>query len=78
MSQKGHILKRLLTLSCKLIPTNNARAEVMEFLHEGGFRARYVDNNAILDKLTCISKMHLNKGKIKQILKRYQACLAES
>lgn len=52
------------------------RTEVIEFLQEGGFHAKYIDNDAILDKLTCIPKMHLNKRKIRNILKRFQVCSA--
>ena len=55
----------------------NNREEVMEFFSEGGFRASSTGSSPIFDQITCISKVPLNREKIKQALGRYQVYQAE-
>jgi O-methyltransferase involved in polyketide biosynthesis len=45
--------------------------EVVEFLTQGGFRVISSDSTSVLERLTCIGKMHLDEEKVKDALKRF-------
>jgi O-methyltransferase involved in polyketide biosynthesis len=45
--------------------------EVVEFLTQGGFQVISSDSTSILERLTCIGKMHLDEEKVKKALKRF-------
>jgi hypothetical protein len=51
--------------------------EIIEFLQQGGFQVDFPSNEVVLDKLTCIPKMHLKRERIRLRLARHQACLAK-
>jgi O-methyltransferase involved in polyketide biosynthesis len=51
--------------------------EIAAFLQEGGFEVDFPPNDAIVDKLTCIPKMHLSRELIAPVLERNQACVAK-
>ena len=53
------------------------RDAVTKFLNEAGFEVSFLSNDTILNKLTCIPKMHLKSDRILQILPNYQACSAQ-
>ena len=53
------------------------REEIREFLEQGGFQVDFPDNEAVLDKLTCIPKMHLKLEQIRPHLALHQSCLAK-
>ncbi|MCX6006066.1 MAG: class I SAM-dependent methyltransferase [Chloroflexi bacterium] len=53
------------------------RDEVMEFFKLGEFQASSRDGSFIFDQVTCISKVPLNREKIRQALSRYQVYQAE-
>jgi O-methyltransferase involved in polyketide biosynthesis len=53
------------------------RDEIMEFFKMGGFQASSRDGSFIFDQVTCISKVSLNREKIRQALGKYQVYLAE-
>jgi hypothetical protein len=44
---------------------------MVEFLTQGGFQVIYSDSSSILERLTCIDKMHLDKEQVKKALKRF-------
>jgi O-methyltransferase involved in polyketide biosynthesis len=50
--------------------------EVLKFFAQGGFQASSRDSSFIFDQVTCISKVPLNREKIRQALGRYQVYLA--
>ena len=50
--------------------------EVLKFFSQGGFQASSRDSSFIFDQVTCISKIPLNREKIRQALGRYQVYLA--
>lgn len=52
------------------------REEVTAFLKEGGFQVDFSQDESILDKLTCIPKLHLQRERIRAILSSYQPCVA--
>jgi O-methyltransferase involved in polyketide biosynthesis len=45
--------------------------EVVEFLTQGGFQVVFSDSTSVLERLTCIGKMHLDEEKVKKALKRF-------
>jgi O-methyltransferase involved in polyketide biosynthesis len=55
----------------------NNREEVMEFFSQGGFQATSISNSLVFDQVTCISKVPLNREKIRQALGKYQVYQAE-
>ena len=46
--------------------------EVLSFLGQGGLEGVLLDNFSIMEKLTCVPKLHLNKEKVKETLERYR------
>ncbi len=50
--------------------------EVLKFFAQGGFQASSRDSSFIFNQVTCISKVPLNREKIRQALGRYQVYLA--
>ena len=51
--------------------------EISDFLTQGGFQAEFPSNEYILDQLTCIPKMHLQKERIRPYLAQDQVCIAK-
>jgi O-methyltransferase involved in polyketide biosynthesis len=52
-----------------------SQQEVFDFLAAGDLEARVLDNSFIIEKLTCIPKLHLNKTKVIGTLERYKVYL---
>jgi len=52
--------------------------EVVEFLAQGGFQVLSSDSCFVLEQLTCIAKMHLDKRKVEKALKRFKVYSALS
>lgn len=50
--------------------------EVLEFLRQGGFEADFQDSMPSLNELTCISKLHLSRDRVRQVVYRYRVCVA--
>ncbi|HMF33630.1 MAG TPA: class I SAM-dependent methyltransferase [Candidatus Lokiarchaeia archaeon] len=53
------------------------RGEIVNFLQQGGFRVDFPPNDEILDKLTCIPKMHLKRERVRPLLSLHQTCCAK-
>jgi O-methyltransferase involved in polyketide biosynthesis len=50
--------------------------ELLDFLLHGGFQASLRSSSFVLDQVTCISKVPLDKEEVRQALDRYQVCIA--
>jgi O-methyltransferase involved in polyketide biosynthesis len=50
--------------------------EVREYVIQAGFQAEFVDSASIIDQLTCISKLNLDKETIRRALHRFKVSVA--
>ncbi|MHB8084973.1 MAG: class I SAM-dependent methyltransferase [Dehalococcoidia bacterium] len=50
--------------------------QILKFMERGGFRASLRDCSFIFDKLTCVGKVPLNKGRVREVLNAYDICTA--
>ncbi|MGA2367184.1 MAG: hypothetical protein ABSF74_01235 [Dehalococcoidia bacterium] len=49
---------------------------ILKFMQQGGFQASLQDCSFIFDRLTCVGKAPLDKGRVQEVLRIYKICTA--